>query len=447
MTPRLLLAALFISFLAVPAFAQERLSLDDAVRRALAQNPAVRSAQAAAGAAGEKVAQARAGYLPRLSLVESVQRGNQPVFAFSSLLAAREFAGSNLSIGALNHPAAITNFHTALAFEQPIFDGLATRAATRSAEIGRTIAETEHLQTREDLVLATTRTYGQVLLAAAKTEAAHAAVQAADEDVARAHRRRDAGLATDADVLALQVHAAEMRAREIQAAGDQTIARTELNQAMGEPLDRQFTLDPVSPAATPLPGVDELEREALAARSELRAAQLQQALARESRRAARAALLPQVSLQGFLELDGNGTAFGNRASAWLVGAQARWNLFSGLADIARLRETALTSARAAAERDRIETSVRVDVRTAAARVQSADARQRVGEATVVQARESQRIIRDRYDAGLSSVNDVLRAANTVLDAESQRIGALVDLLVSRAMLDRALGRRPADVPR
>jgi outer membrane protein TolC len=154
-----------------------------------------------------------------------------------------------------------------------------------------------------------------------------------------------------------------------------------------------------------------------------------------------------VTLQGFFELNGNGSAFGNRASAWLVGAQARWNLFSGLADIARVREAALASTRADAERDRVETEVRVDVRTAAARVRSAAAREQVGQAAVAQARESQRIVRDRYDAGMASVNDVLRAANAVLDAESQRIGALVDLLVSHAMFDRALGRSPADIPK
>ncbi len=79
-----------------------------------------------------------------------------------------------------------------------------------------------------------------------------------------------------------------------------------------------------------------------------------------------------------------------------------------------------------------------------ARVASAAARQEVGQAATAQAAESQRIIRDRYDAGLASVNDVLRAANAVLDAESQRTAALVDLLVSQAMLDRALGRAPSE---
>ncbi len=432
-------------FFAMPAFAQEHLSLDDAVRRALTQNPAVHATQAAVGEAGEKVTQARAGYLPRLSLVESAQRGNQPVFAFSSLLAARQFSGADFAIGALNHPDAVTNFHTGIAIEQPIFDGFATRAATRSAQIGQALAQTQQVQTRDDLVLATTRAYGQVLLAAANTRAAETAVQAADEDLKRAERRRDAGVVSDADVLALQVHAAQMRERQISAASEESIARTQLNQAMGEPLDREFTLDEIAATSAPLPPVAELERQALAARPEMKTAQLQQALAQEGQRGARAALLPQISFQGFFELNGNGAAFGSPASAWQFGAQARWNLFSGLADIARLRETALTSARASADRERIETEVRVDVRSAAARVQSAVARENVGQAAVAQARESQRIIRDRYDAGLASVNDVLRAANALLEAESQRIGALVDLLVSNAMLDRALGRSPADI--
>jgi outer membrane protein TolC len=44
---------------------------------------------------------------------------------------------------------------------------------------------------------------------------------------------------------------------------------------------------------------------------------------------------------------------------------------------------------------------------------------------------------------MASVNDVLRAANSLLDAESQQIGAAVDLLVSNAMLERALGRAGA----
>jgi outer membrane protein TolC len=61
---------------------------------------------------------------------------------------------------------------------------------------------------------------------------------------------------------------------------------------------------------------------------------------------------------------------------------------------------------------------------------------------VDQARESHRITRNRFEAGLAGVTDVLRASSAVVDAETQRIDAAVDALVSEAMLSRAVGRKP-----
>jgi outer membrane protein TolC len=61
---------------------------------------------------------------------------------------------------------------------------------------------------------------------------------------------------------------------------------------------------------------------------------------------------------------------------------------------------------------------------------------------VLQSRESQRIVRDRFDAGIASSADVLRAAAAVLDADVRRVSALVDAVASRAALDRAVGRQP-----
>jgi outer membrane protein TolC len=84
----------------------------------------------------------------------------------------------------------------------------------------------------------------------------------------------------------------------------------------------------------------------------------------------------------------------------------------------------------------------VEVVTAFRHREAAEARQVAGSAAVEQATESQRIVRDRFDAGLATVTDVLRASSAVVDAEAQRTAATVDAMVSSAMLMRALGRRP-----
>ena len=433
---------LFALLWAAAGAAQEPLTLPQAISLTLANNPAVRAADAGGKEAAERLEQAQAGYFPRVNVVESWQRGDQPVFVFSSLLSQRRFGLENFRIDALNHPDATNNFRAMFAVEQPIFDGTRTPSAIKAARIGQSIATLDRERLAADLTLAATRAYGQVLQAQAARRAADAAVASADEDLRRATRRRDAGLETDANVLAIDVQLAQMRERQIRAERDEAIARVELNELMGIDLERAYTLADVPPPAAQSPDARALEAAAIGARPELRRASLQRELALAQRAVVKSALLPQVSLQAGLEL--NGGTFGDRASAWLVGTQVSWNLFSGGANQARLREATFAAERARAERDRLEAGIRVEVRSALARLDAARAREAVGRKAVEQARESQRIIRDRYEAGLSPASELLRANLALVDAEALRVGALVDVVVSEAALQRAIGKANAE---
>jgi len=425
-------------FTAGQAAAQSPLTLDDAVSRALNQNPATRGAEAAQREASERARQARAGWMPRLDLTESWQRGNQPVFVFGSILAQRSFTEANFAIDALNHPDPVSNFRTGISVEQVVFDGVRTRSANRSAGIGQEIADAGTRETASALRLGTTRAFGEVLMAQADRAAAAAALESAAEDVRRAERRRDAGLATEADVLAVKVHHAQIRERQITAASRETVARLHLNEMMGEPLDARFELQVPAAADGPPPPAAELEAEALANRPDVIRAIAQERLALESITAAKSVFYPQAAVQGVYEF--NGGTFSDRASAWTIGAVIRWNLFGGFADSAKLGEAKAATERARADRQRLEAAARVDVRTAVARLDEARARVEVGRLAVAQAKESHRIVRDRFDAGLAPVNDLLRSATAVLDADSHQTAAAIDVLISAALLEQARGR-------
>jgi outer membrane protein TolC len=159
--------------------------------------------------------------------------------------------------------------------------------------------------------------------------------------------------------------------------------------------------------------------------------------AHAARRAARASLLPHLGVQAGVEA--NGSAFDDRATSWIAGVQVRWNLFAGGGDAAATRAAAFAATRAAAERERVETAVRLDVRSAVAQFQSAAAREQASRQGITQARESQRIIRDRYEAGLAPASELLRAAGLLRQAEADRIAATVDLHVAIAALEYASG--------
>ncbi len=426
------------------AGAQEPLSLDRAVQAALAGNASLRAARAAVDEAAAHAAEARSLLFPRISLNESWQRGNDPVFAFGSLLSSRQFAASDFAIPALNHPAPISLFRASAAIEQVLFDGGRGRAAARAAARRREIASLSSDERAASIAVAATRTFGQVLLAEAAGRAAAAGLDASREDLARAERRRDAGMATDADVLALGVHVADLERRVIQAQADAAVSRAELNRLMGDPVDAIIHVAEPPAAAlddpaeeVPLSG---LLAEADAARPEIKRAAAAQQAAEASRRHAAAALLPEISAQAGLGFAG--TRLTDRAASWVVGGGLRWTSSAGGAEIARVRGAGAALVRSRAEADEARAAVHVEVVTALRRLESARARESVGRAAVAQARESQRIVRDRFDAGLASVTDVLRAASALLEADASRISALVGAMEARAMLRQALGRAP-----
>ena len=434
------LATALLLTAAAPVLAQQPLTYDRAAERALAQNPAVRAARAAADGAAAGVAEVRAAWFPRLSFTESVRRGDQPVFAFSSLLSARRFTAANFAIDALNHPAALTFYQRTFGIDQVLVDFGRTSATSRTAGYRRDIADAVIRQTAASIVVSVANAYGRVLAAEANARSAESAVKAAEEDSARAGHRRDTGTATDADVLSMHAHLASMRQRVIQASTDAAIARAELNRLMGASVDAPFSVvEPVLPPADAT-GAGALLALADRGRPELAIARAAQGMAEAQAASAHAGWLPQVAAQAMAEQDG--LSFGNRATAWTAGLELRWSVSLGGAEAARTRGAAADLARARADADDVKAGVNVDVMTALARVQSARARIDASRAAADEARESQRIIRDRYDAGLAAMTDVLRASTALLDAETARVSALADALAATAALDRAVGRSP-----
>ena len=109
---------------AAPVCAQSTLTLDDAIAGAQSRNRSLQAARSSVAAAQSGLQEARSGFFPRITIAESWQRGDQPVYVFSSLLSARRFAASNFAIDALNHPNAIGFFHTNVGVEQLILANL-----------------------------------------------------------------------------------------------------------------------------------------------------------------------------------------------------------------------------------------------------------------------------------------------------------------------------------
>ena len=272
----LLLLAVFAAPRRAPA--QTPVTLQDAMNRARGQTADARALASITQEAEARVQQAQSGFWPRVDVSETVQRGNDPVFVFSSLLSQRRFSEANFAIPALNHPDPLTNTRTGIAVEQRIFDAGSTLLAVEAAKLDRDMAVVAQDGATRDLAFRAAQAFVRVLQLEAVVRATDAAVAASESDQQRARARRETGLATEADVLAVEVHMADIRQRQITAAGNLTVARIQLAEAMGLPLTTAVIAVRPSPRPTPADG-DTLVREALNLHPQRRQAELRQQLA------------------------------------------------------------------------------------------------------------------------------------------------------------------------
>jgi outer membrane protein TolC len=425
--------------------AQEPISLDAALAMALEKNPAMLAVDAAADAAEARVGQARSRLLPRLDYVESFQRSDNPVFVFGTLLNQGRFTEENFDVARLNDPSAIANFQSAFVVRQTLFAGGGNRMALSGAHLGRDASEEDRRRAEMQIIFGVAQAYFAVQVAERNLEVMKDAVAVAEEDTRRARAHFESGLATEADLLSIQVHAAHLQEQRIEASNLVEIRRAELNEKIGEPLDRRYSLlTPLTPAESAgdseLPALEAL---ALSESPVLRRAKLELETAAIGERQARSAFLPSVDLQAGWESDRESFT-GAGGTNWLLGLSLRMNLFSGLGDSARLGE-AQASARAARAREReAENRVRLEVRRAYLDRNAARERLAVAEKAVAQARESYRITEARYEGGIANVTELLRSHNALLQAEVRQLGAVFEARLAGAALELATGTLKRD---
>jgi outer membrane protein TolC len=434
--PKLAIALLAAS---ATAGAADPLSLGDAVKTALAKHPSLTAANARTAAAAERITQARSGFQPKLNYQESVQGGNNPVFVFGSLLTQHRFTEKNFGLDKLNRPDVLSNFQSLVTLDQNLYDGGQTKAHIRTAEAGRKAAAEGERETRMRVIANVVGAYYGTTLASESVKTAEESMRSAEADLKRAEAVRDAGMATDADVLAIRVHLAATREQKIRRDADLTVARAALNEALGLPLDTEHELTTPLAAMKEQPdSLVELESEALRLRPDARQAEHGVEAAQSQLAAAKAARMPQISARAAFEADRQ--RFITRAGAnFFIGGSLRWNLFDGNAAKSRVAEAASHSRLAEAQRDQLQQGVKLQVRKAHADRAAAEQRLDVADATVAQAEESLRIIKNRFEAGLTTVTELLRAETALLDVRTRRLAAIHDQRLAAAALELSAG--------
>jgi len=300
-------------------------------------------------------------------------------------------------------------------------------------------ADFETEQARQDLILEIVRSYYGVVVLKENVEAAGEALKTAESSAQRMESMHKAGLLVDSDLLSAKVFVSQMKYRQIRARNDLALAEMQLAREMGIALDA-----PVEPAATlaepgmPAKSIEDWIHIALEQRPGLRAAQLQETAMSEETKAAKAEFGPKIALFGSAERDAMALG-GPSGTNWTAGARLDFNIFTGGAQKARVAEATANANRAKHNVEWFCSGVQMEVRKAYLDGNAAAQRAESARDAAEQAKESLRIVQNRYEAGLTTVTELLRAQAAQLDATTGYLAALQDWQVARAQLQRAAG--------
>jgi outer membrane protein len=426
------------------ANAQEPLTLGEAVQLALRQNPAFQTSEDDADAARARVREARAAWLPRIDFSQGFTRGNNPVYVFGTLLTQRSFTAENFALDSLNAPHPIDNFQTRFDGQVQLFDSGKTWYRVQGAKRMRTAAEFQTEQARQDLILDVVRAYYGILVSRENAGAASEALRVAESNEKQIENMQKSGLVVDSDVLSAKVFVAQMKDREIRAENRAEVARMVLAREIGlaadaKPEPTESLSEPAALTKTP----QEWEQMAMQHRPALRAAELQQEAAVSDKKAARAEFGPKLGLFADFERDAL-TLGGPSGTNWTAGARLDLNLFAGGADRARLAEAQANASKARHDLEWFRSGIQLEVRQAYLDATAAAQRAAAARDSAEQAGESLRIIQNRYNAGLTTITELLRAQSAQLDARSTYLSALYDWHLARAQLERSAGSLTPD---
>jgi outer membrane protein len=421
-------------------------SLEQAVNIALKNNPTVHAATAYADAAQYAIDAAKAGYLPKVNFSEGFMRGNNPVYVFGTLLTQRQFTAANFDLGFLNTPPPLDNFQTQFSASMPLYDFGRTSKRVKNARIQAQGIREAADRNQQSVVFDVINAYLNQLLAQEQVRVTRAAVAMTQADLDRARAKEQQGLAVASDVLSAQAQLAQAKENLIRAQNGVAISQAALNVAMGVPEDAptktEGKLAAVSISVGPLPS---LQQQALKQRPDYHEAQLQAEKAGNSVSLARKEFLPRIDMMGSWEQD-NQTFAARGGNNWLAGATLTFNIFNGGARRAHIAASKAYQRRAEAMRSQMESAVRLQVREAFLNLNAARQRVEVSRDSAAQAEESLRILRNRYDAGLATIMDVLRAETMRTSAQNNHLNAVYDYRLAFAALELATGELGPDSP-
>ncbi len=416
----------------------EPLSRAEAVAKAVSANPEVwKSLQQLASYQG-RVTEARADALPDVSFLGTATRYRDP-----SLLNSSAFDSFPPELRDALKPTPANLYEGMFQVRQTIWSfklGRALRAAREGLALGRegiTLAE-------RSTAIATIRAYNDYLLNIEKVKVALKSVRLLETHLDMARTRWHAGVATELDVLRSQVELENEKAQFERIRGQSDLALSGLNAMMVRRLDTPIEPTDSLSYEPMVVEPDEVIRDALEARPEVRSLDLMQKIENELIGLTQADSRPRVdfTLNWGYSVRKPHNFFDSDFQRWSAGLAVTVPIFDGECTRGRVAQAVAEREKTVQDRIALENQIRLDAKDAVDRLHVARRVLEAAELNVSQAQRALDMTQANYQNGAATTLDVMDGQAALTLAESLRIEALYDHANARSTVLYVMGRDP-----
>lgn len=403
-----------------------KLTLKDAIDRALQHNLAVVLGRQAVDSAAGSRQQALSGVLPQVggSLLERRQTSNLETFGIT-------LPGVPPLIGPFN----VVDARVSLS--QTVFD---LGEFARVSAGNRNVEAAQHsLRDARDLVVVAAATlYFQTIATHSRARAAQAQLETAEALSRQAIDLKQSGLVAGIDVLRAQVQADAERQRLIIARNDEQRQRLAFARAIGLPPGQAFELaddilyQPLQPVA-----LDAAVKQAYEQREDLKSAQSRLRALEAEHRAATGDRLPSVHVAA--DYGTTGLTMASALPTYTMVGVVRVPIFNLGVQRGRVAQSLAAVERQQALVADLRAQIAYDVELALADLTAADERVKVSKETADLAAQQLQQARDRFAAGVGDNIAIIQAQQAVAAAADSYIASLFAHNAAKAALTRATG--------
>lgn len=404
------------------------LAVEDAIKIALAYNPALRAVLEEKEKARGQVLQAYGEALPTFDLSADYTRLDE--------IPTVDLGVASFPIGAKN------NWSYQVSLTQPLFKGGSIPAAIRGAQFMRFLSDETVRLTVQDVMLRVVGGYYDVLLAERLYEVQEDALEFAEANLKDVIAREEAGVAIPFDRLRAKVEVSNVQADLIQQRSSLDRARTALFRAMGVSQKSQVDLTDELTYLPTEPSSEVAVRTAFMNRPELYRGELDVRLQEEALRVFRSKYWPTLEAWGWFRWakpDPHEATNIEWDRQWMAGLRLKWELFDGLRREGQIVQQKAKLRQSAIQLSDTEQAILEEIGNAIHDLNNAKELVQTQELNRERAREALRLVTLGAREGVNTGLEVLDARSALTRARGLYYQALYAHATARLALQRAMG--------